>query len=75
MSKTEILEELPKLNSKDRVEVFSFLCDLEEGMSTSTFFPLAQEKVILDKVLEDYIANPCAGSSWEDVRSRIFIKQ
>ena len=73
MSKTEILEELPKLNLRDRLEVFSFLCDLEESNPSS--FPSVEEKCLLDKELENYYANPHAGSPWNEVRSRVFITQ
>ncbi|MBX9577834.1 MAG: hypothetical protein K2W97_05095 [Chthoniobacterales bacterium] len=71
MSKAEILDQLPKLNTDERFEIFSFLWELEEKDFFSTQQPSEEEKYLLDQAEADYQANPNSGSSWEDVKARI----
>ena len=66
----EILAELPKLDVADRREIFDHLCEMEErGLLNGGATP--EEKVLLDRELEEYRRNPEAGSTWDEVQKRI----
>jgi putative addiction module component (TIGR02574 family) len=69
MSKLEILEELPKLQARDRREIFERICEIEENDLLAE--PSAEEKALLDRELEDYQKNYEAGSSWNEVEARL----
>lgn len=70
MSKMEILAELPKLDIKDRREIFDRICEMEErDLLNGNVTP--EEKTLLDQELEEYKRNPEAGSTWDDVVSKI----
>jgi len=71
MSKAEILKELPKLLPDDRRQIFESLCDLQERDLINGQGPSPEEKALLDRELEDYSKNPEAGSSWEEVETRL----
>jgi hypothetical protein len=72
MSKTEILEQLPKLNSVELREISDRIWQLEEEQSLSgRANPSDDEKAFLDSELEDYSRDREAGLSWEDVKSRL----
>ena len=72
MSKREILEELPKLNAADLREIHARIWQLEEEeLLSGRTKPSEEEKALLDRELEDYLGNRDAGSSWEDVESRL----
>ena len=72
MSKTEILEELPKLTSEERREIRLKLTELDGDGWQDAADPLTQtEKGILEARLAAYGNDPDAGSSWEEVESRI----
>ena len=71
MSKSEILAELPKLRAEERREIFERICEMEEVALLNGSEPSAEEKTLLDRELEEYRANPEAGSSWEEVEARI----
>jgi putative addiction module component (TIGR02574 family) len=72
MSKAEILEQLPKLNSVDLREICDRIWQLEEEQLLSgRATPSDEEKALLDRELEDYSRDREAGSSWEDVKSRL----
>lgn len=72
MSKTEILEALPKLTFEERREIRMKLTELDGDGWQDARDPLTQaEKAILDARLADYEADPDAGSSWDDVETRI----
>lgn len=71
MSKTEILEELPKLTSEERHEIRLKLAELD-GDHWLDADPLTDtEKALLDARLAAYEKDPDAGSSWDEVESRI----
>ena len=71
MSKIEILEELPKLNSIELQEIRDRIWQLEEEkLLSGRAKPSEEEKKLLDEELEDYSRNRDAGTSWEDVKSR-----
>ena len=70
MSKSEILEELPKLRADERREIFERICEMEELALLNGSEPSAEEKALLDRELEEYRANPELGSSWTEVEAR-----
>jgi putative addiction module component (TIGR02574 family) len=71
-SKTEILEELPKLTKTERQEIRLKLSELDGEDWLDDDEPLtAQEKAQLHARLAAYAKDPDAGSSWEEVESRI----
>jgi putative addiction module component (TIGR02574 family) len=70
MSKSDILAELPKLNLEDRRDIFDRLCEMEErDLITGVATP--EEKELLDREWEEFKQNPEAGSTWDEVKSRI----
>ncbi len=72
MSKAEILEELPRLNAVELQEIHDRILQLEEQeLVNGRVKPSEEEKALLDHELEDYSADRNAGSSWEDVESRL----
>ena len=72
MSKTEILEELPKLNSVELREIRDRIFQLEEEeLLSGRAKPTEEEKALLDHELEDYSRDPNAGSNWQEVQSRL----
>ena len=72
MSKTEIIEELPKLTSEERYEIRLKLAELDGDGWLDDDDPLSdEEKALLDARLAAYEKDHDAGSSWEEVESRI----
>jgi putative addiction module component (TIGR02574 family) len=72
MSKTEILEELPKLTKLERQEIRLKLTELDAEDWQDHDDPLTpDEKALLDARLAAYAQDPDAGSSWVDVENRI----
>ena len=72
MSKAEILAELPKLTREERQEVRLTLARLDGEAWIDTAEPLTDsEKALFDERLAAYEKDPEAGSSWEEVETRI----
>ena len=72
MSKTEILEELPKLTKTERQEIWLRLAELDSEDWLDDEEPLTvREKALLDARLAAYANDPDAGSTWEEVEGRI----
>jgi hypothetical protein len=72
MSKTEILEELPKLTKTERQEIRLRLAELDNDGWLDDEDPLTvNEKALLEARLATYVKDPDAGSTWEEVESRI----
>jgi Putative addiction module component len=72
MSKTEILEELPKLTKTERQEIRLRLAELDDEDWLGDEDPLTvHEKALLDARLAAYAKDPDAGSTWEEVEGRI----
>ncbi|MGA2662570.1 MAG: hypothetical protein ABSH34_34250 [Verrucomicrobiota bacterium] len=71
MSKSEILQELPRLALEERREIFERICELEENDLLKGGEPTAEEKALLDRELEDYRSTPTAGSPWPEVEARL----
>jgi hypothetical protein len=72
VSKTEILEQLPKLDSVELREIRDRIWQIEEAdLLSGRAKPSEEEKELLDRELEDYARHPDAGSSWEEIASRL----
>lgn len=72
MSKTEILDELPKLTKTERDEIRLKLAEIDGDSWLDNGEPLSEdEKALLDSRLAAYSKNPEEGTSWEEVESRI----
>ena len=72
MSKTEILEELPKLTPEDRYEIRLRLAELDGDGWLDDDDPLTgEEKALLAARLAAYEKDPDAGSLWEEVEGRV----
>ena len=72
MSKAEILEQLPQLTSEERREIRLKLAELDGDGWQDADDPLTEsEKTLLDARLAACESDPDAGSSWEEVESRI----
>lgn len=71
MSKMEILAELPRLQAEERREIFERIGELEEYDLLHGGKPTADEKALFDRELEEFQKNPEAGSSWNEVETRI----
>ena len=72
MSKMEILAELPRLEVADRREILDRIWEMEENdLLKGGGGATAEEKAVLDRELEEYHRNSGAGSTWNEVESRI----
>jgi len=72
MSKTQILQELPKLTKTERQENRLRLAELDSDDWLDHEDPLTvHEKALLDARLAAYATDPNAGSTWEEVEGRI----
>ena len=72
MSKTEILEELPKLTKTERQEIRLRLAELDSDDCLDDEDPLTDhEKPVLDARLAAYAKDPDAGSTWEEFEGRL----
>ena len=72
MSKVEILADLPRLTRAERQEIRLKLAELDGDIWTDAEEPLTtSEKALLETRLVLYERDPDAGSSWEEVETRI----
>ena len=72
MSKTEILEELPKLTKTERQEIRLRLAELDsDDWFGDKDLVTGHEKALLEERLAAYAKDPDAGSTWEEVERRI----
>ena len=67
MSKSEILQELPRLSVPDRLEILDILWQLEESDVLAEEQPSLEEKARLDEALDAYARNSGAGRPWRDI--------
>src|SRR6185436_14021954 len=75
MSKTEILDELPKLTKIERQEIRLRLAELDsEDWLDDEDLLTTHEKALLEARLAAYAKDPDAGSTWEEVEGRIRAK-
>ena len=76
MSIAEIVEDLPKLSPEDRDELRLRLLQMDREIWTDSADPLTDsEKALLDARLAAYRKDPDAGSSWEDVETRLLERE
>jgi hypothetical protein len=72
MSKTEILEELPRLTSEERQEIRLKLAELDGDVWLDDDDPLSdEEKALLEARLSDMEEHPEASIPWEEAKRRI----
>ena len=72
MSKTEILEELPKLTSQERDEIRLKLAELDGDVWLDDDDPLTDEqKALIESRIEAHEQNPDTAIPWEEARARI----
>ena len=70
MSKTEILDELPKLTKIERQEIRLRLAELDSEDWLDDEDPLTvHEKALLEARLAAYAKDPDAGTTWEKLRA------
>jgi putative addiction module component (TIGR02574 family) len=72
MSKTEILDEIPKLTPQERFEIRVKLAELDGDRWLDDDDPLTDEqKALLDARVADMEQNPGASIPWDEARKRI----
>jgi putative addiction module component (TIGR02574 family) len=74
MSKAELLEEFTKLTPTERSELWDALWSLEAQNLLGIQAPSDEEKLLLDREMDDYQKNPQAGSTWSEVEARLRTK-
>ena len=75
MSKTKILEELPKLIRKERQEIRLRLAELDSDDWVDDEEPLTvHEKALLEARLAAYAREPDVGSNWKECEDRILAR-
>ena len=70
MSETEILEELPELTKTECQEICLRLDehDSEDRLDDEELL-MVHERALLDARLAAYAKDPCAGSTWDELRA------
>lgn len=72
MSKTEILEELPKLTSEERYEIRLKLAELDGDDWLDDDDPLTdKEKALIESRIQAHESNPETAVPWEEVKARL----
>lgn len=71
MSKTQILEELPKLSVADRSQLFARLAELHEADLLAEGAPSPSERKALDGALAEFEQDPSPGEPWREVFRQI----
>jgi putative addiction module component (TIGR02574 family) len=72
MSKTEILEELPKLTSAERYEIRVKLAELEGDDWLDGDDPLTEEQMAwIESRIEAHEKDPDTAIPWEEVKARL----
>ena len=71
MSKSAILDELPKLGKADRREILERICEIEEADLLRGAAIESDEKAILDREFEEYQVTPNVGADWKEVEPRL----
>jgi len=67
MSKSEILEELPKLSPSERSQLFARLSELHEADLVGGAEPTDAERPLLDEALEGFTRGRDPGRPWREV--------
>lgn len=71
MSKSEILNDLPRLSASDRSHVFARLAELHEADLLSGCEPSPTERAALDAALAEFERDSDPGQPWRDVLRQI----
>ena len=71
MSKTDILNEVPRLNPEERLEILDRIYELDGGNWEAGAELSPSDKALLDARLQEIERNPDAGSPWEEVKARL----
>lgn len=72
MSKTEILEELPKLTAEERFEISLKIAELDGDDWLDDDDPLTEEdKVLIESRIEAHEKNLETAIPWEEVKARL----
>jgi putative addiction module component (TIGR02574 family) len=70
--KSDLFEEAKRLSVTERIELAEAIWDTVAEDSGADELPVSEaHRVELDRRLEDLEAHPGAGSSWDEVRSRL----
>jgi putative addiction module component (TIGR02574 family) len=70
--KTGFLDEVKRLGVEERIELAEAIWDTVAEDATAAELPVSKEhRAELDRRLADLEAQPDAGSSWPEVRSRL----
>ena len=71
MSKSQILEELPRLTADDRSQLFARIAELHEADLLDGGAPMPAERQALDEALTEFERDPSPGEPWRKVFSEI----
>jgi putative addiction module component (TIGR02574 family) len=72
MSKTEILEELPKLTPEDRDEIRLKLAEIDGDRWFDGDDPLTDEqKALIESRIEEHERNPETAIPWDEFKARL----
>ena len=71
MSKSQILEELPRLTANDRSQLFARIAELHEADLLDGGAPTPDERQALDEALTEFERDPSPGEPWRKVFSKI----
>jgi hypothetical protein len=71
MSKTQILEELPRLTVSDRSQLFARLAELHEADLLDGGAPTPAERQALDEAFAEFEKDRNPGEPWRDVFRQI----
>ncbi len=71
MSKTEILQELPKLTPEERQELRLRLAELDQDDWLDEGVLTDAEKALIEERFRDLEANPQTSVAWEEARARL----
>lgn len=71
MNVSAILLELPKLDARERSQIFQRLCELEEQDLLRSEGPTSEERELLEKELADFQRDGNRGDRWPEVLARL----
>ena len=74
MSKTQILDELPRLKTEDRQEILDKLLELEGAGWIADSDLADEERQLIESRLEAHRRNPDAVVPWEDVEAKLLAR-
>ena len=74
MSKTEILDELPRLTPEDRLEIRLCLAKLDQDYGLDDDELTAEEKAEIERRIADLEKNPTVSSPWAVAEARLTVR-